>query len=67
MIPVQDLQMVRPDLTGPHMTEGDDSTEANIYLAVVKSCCQRFLFLSSFSGDNACLHICGCSDYSDNC
>ena len=34
MIPGLDLKMVRPDLTGPHMTEEDDSTEANIYLAV---------------------------------
>ena len=34
MIPGLDLKMARPDLTGSDMTEGDDSTEANIYLAV---------------------------------
>ena len=34
MIPGLDLKMVRPDLTGTQMTEEDDSTEANIYLAV---------------------------------
>ena len=44
MIPGLDLKMVRPDLTGPQMTEEDDSTEANIYLGV----CEIMFFIDFY-------------------
>ena len=34
MVPALDLKMLQPGLTGPHVTEEGDSTEATIYIMV---------------------------------